>query len=55
MLKRMFDVFSSVIKLEDKVSRHIDLQKVQQTKLENLTERLIRVEVKLEMMEKHSH
>ena len=39
-----------MIKLEDKVRSQAEAMKIQQTKIENLTERMIRLETQLEML-----
>jgi cell division protein FtsB len=39
-----------MIKLEDKVTRQSEALKAQQSKIENLTERVIRLEAQLELL-----
>ena len=46
---RVWSAFTSMIKLEDKVLRQGEVIKAQQAKIENLSERLIRVETALEI------
>ena len=46
---RVWSAFASMIKLEDKVLRQGEVIKAQQAKIENLSERLIRVETALEI------
>ena len=41
---------TSMIKLEDKVKSQSEAMKTQQLKIENLTERVIRLETQLEML-----
>lgn len=48
--ERVWGALTSMIKLEDKVVRQGDVIKAQQTKIENLTERMIRVETTLELL-----
>jgi hypothetical protein len=48
--ERVWAAFTSMIKLEDKVLRQSEVIKTQQAKIENLTERLIRVEATLELL-----
>jgi hypothetical protein len=50
MTDRVWGAFSAVIKLEDKVQRQSEAMKSQQAKIENLTERVIRLETQLEML-----
>jgi cell division protein FtsB len=47
---RVWGALTSMIKLEDKVTRQSDALKAQQTKIENLTERVIRLEAQLELL-----
>ncbi len=47
--ERAWSAFTSMIKLEDKVTRQSEALKSQQTKIENLTERIIRLETALEI------
>lgn len=48
--EKVWSALTSMIKLEDKVSRQADALKVQQAKIESLTERVIRLEATLELM-----
>lgn len=48
--ERVWGALTSMIKLEDKVLRQGDAIKSQQVKIENLTERMIRLETTLELM-----
>ena len=50
MTDRVFGALTSMIKLEDKVKSQSEAMKSQQTKIENLTERVIRLETQLEML-----
>ena len=50
MTDRVWGAFSAVIKLEDKVQRQSEAMKFQQAKIENLTERVIRLETQLDML-----
>jgi hypothetical protein len=47
--ERIWNALTSMIKLEDKVTRQSEAIKAQQTKIENLTERVIRLETALEI------
>lgn len=47
---KVWDALASMIKLEDKVKSQSEAMKGQQTKIENLTERVIRLEAQLEML-----
>ena len=47
--EKMWDAITTVIKMNDKVERLAGTVKNQQDKIENLTERLIRLEVFVEM------
>ena len=47
--ERIWSALTSMIKLEDKVTRQSDAIKMQQMKIENLTERVIRLETALEI------
>ena len=47
---RVWAALTSMIKLEDKVARQSEAIKSQQLKIENLTERLIRLEAQLELL-----
>lgn len=46
---KMWDAITTVIKMNDKVERMAGTMKVQQEKIENLTERVIRLETALEI------
>lgn len=46
---KMWDAITTVIKMNDKVERMATTIKGQQTKIENLTERVIRLETALEI------
>ena len=48
--ERIWGAFTSVIKLEDRVQRQGDALKSQQQKIEDLTERMIRLEAQIEML-----
>jgi cell division protein FtsB len=48
--ERVWAALSSVIKLEDKVTRQADALKAQQSKIEDLTARVIRLEAQLELL-----
>ena len=47
---RLWGALTSMIKLEDKVVRQSEVIKGQQEKIENLTERIIRLEATLELL-----
>ncbi|SCY31291.1 hypothetical protein SAMN05216420_104205 [Nitrosospira sp. Nl5] len=47
---RVWDALSSMVKLEDKVVRQSEAIKGQQDKIENLTERVIKLETTLELL-----
>ncbi len=47
--ERIWAALTSMIKLEDKVTRQSEAIKAQQMKIENLTERIIRLETALEI------
>lgn len=47
---RVWGALSSVIKLEDRVTRQSEAIRTQQLKIENLTERVIRLEAQLELL-----
>jgi hypothetical protein len=47
---RVWGALSSVIKLEDRVVRQSEAIRTQQLKIENLTERVIRLEAQLELL-----
>ena len=48
--KRVWSALTSMIKLEDKVTRQADALKTQQVKIEDLTARVIRLETQLELL-----
>ena len=48
--ERIWGALTSMIKLEDKVHRQGDAIKSQQVKIENLTERMIKLETTIELM-----
>lgn len=47
--EKMWEAITRVIKMDDKVERLASTVKSQQTKIENLTERVIRLETALEI------
>jgi len=47
---RVWGALSSMIKLEDKVTRQAEALKAQQSKIEDLTGRVIRLEAQLELL-----
>ena len=47
---KIWGALTSMIKLEDKVNRQSDAMKIQQTKIEDLTARVIRLETQLDML-----
>ena len=47
--ERIWGALTAMIKLEDKVARQSEAMKSQQSKIENLTERIIRLETALEI------
>ena len=47
---RVWSALTAFIKLEDKVNRQSEAMKSQQAKIENLTERVIRLETQLVML-----
>ena len=47
---KIWGALTSIIKLEDKVIRQSDAMKTQQTKIEDLTGRVIRLETQLDML-----
>ncbi len=47
---RVWGALTSMIKLEDRVVRQNEALKSQQSKIENLTERVIRLEAQLELL-----
>jgi cell division protein FtsB len=48
--ERVWAALTSMIKLEDRVARQNEAIKAQQAKIENLTERVIRLEARLELL-----
>ena len=48
--ERVWSALTSMIKLEDKVTRQADALKAQQVKIEDLTARVIRLETQLELL-----
>ena len=48
--ERVWSALTAMIKLEDKVSRQNDAIRAQQSKIEDLTERVIRLEAQLELL-----
>ncbi|OOG57510.1 hypothetical protein [Polaromonas sp. C04] len=48
--EKIWGAFTSVIKLEDKVDRQVEAMKHQQSKIEDLTGRVIRLEAQLELL-----
>jgi hypothetical protein len=47
---KVWAALTSMIKLEDKVNRQAEAMKVQQTRIEDLTGRVIRLEAQLELL-----
>jgi cell division protein FtsB len=47
---RVWGALTSMIKLEDKVTRQSEALKAQQSKIEDLTARVIRLEAQLELL-----
>ena len=47
---KIWGALTSIIKLEDKVNRQSDAMKTQQTKIEDLIGRVIRLETQLDML-----
>ena len=47
---RVWAALTAIVKLEDKVTRQAEAVKAQQAKIEQLTERLIRVESQLDLL-----
>jgi CII-binding regulator of phage lambda lysogenization HflD len=47
---RVWGALTSMIKLEDKVNRQTEAMKDQQRRIEDLTERVIRLEAQLELL-----
>ncbi len=48
--ERVWGALTSMIKLEDKVVRQGEVIKAQQTRIENLTERMIKLETTIELL-----
>lgn len=48
--ERVWGALTSMIKLEDKVVRQGEVIKAQQNKIENLTERMIKMETTIELL-----
>lgn len=48
--ERVWSALTSMIKLEDKVVRQGEVIKTQQAKIENLTERMIKMETTIELL-----
>lgn len=48
--ERVWGALASMIKLEDKVVRQGEVIKAQQSKIENLTERMIKMETTIELL-----
>ena len=48
--ERVWNAFTSVIKLEDRVTRQAEALKSQQAKIEDLSGRVIRLEAQLDLM-----
>lgn len=48
--ERVWGALTSMIKLEDKVVRQGEVIKAQQTKIEHLTERMIKMETTIELL-----
>lgn len=48
--ERLWGALTSMIKLEDKVTRQADALKTQQVKIEDLTARVIRLETQLDLL-----
>ena len=47
---KIWGALTSMIKLEDKVSRQVDAMKSQQARIEDITGRVIRLEAQLELL-----
>lgn len=47
--EKMWDAITKVIRMDDKVERMAGTMKAQQAKIENLTERVIRLETAIEI------
>lgn len=50
LTSRLWSALATIIKLEDKVSRQSEALRQQQARIENLTERVIRLETLLELI-----
>lgn len=48
--ERIWGAFTAMIKLEDKVTRQSEALKSQQTRIEDLTARVIRLEAQIELL-----
>ena len=48
--EKLWNAFTAVIKLEDRVTRQAEALKAQQEKIEDLTGRVIRLETQLEIL-----
>jgi len=48
--ERVWNAFTSVIKLEDRVTRQAEALKAQQAKIEDLSGRVIRLEAQFDLM-----
>ena len=48
--ERVFSALTSIIRLEDQVKRQAEAMKAQQTRIEDLTGRLIRLEAHLDLL-----
>lgn len=48
--ERVWSALTAVIKLEDRVTRQAEALKTQQVKIEDLTARVIRLEVQLQLL-----
>jgi len=46
---KVWSALTAMIKLEDRVARQADALRTQQAKIEQLTERMIRIETQIEM------
>lgn len=46
----VWSALTSIIRLEDKVNRQAEAMKAQQTRIEDLTGRVIRIEAQLELL-----
>lgn len=47
---RVWDALRAIVKLEDHVTRQAEAMKLQQSKIEDLTARVIRLEAQLELL-----